>query len=307
VAVTNPTVTIGIPMYNAENTIKLCLKSIIESDYDLDKLEIIIVDNFSTDNSIKAAESLLSSSNVNYMILRYKGSLGLLRQIILDKARGKYIIWVDADAIISRSFIKKHLKFAENLKDVKLGAVLPIILPYNTESILARGVGYKWAIPTLRALLRSRTPFLGMLGALTPRETLKKIGGFNIRLMSGEDVDLFYRMKRFGYEIFINPEAKIYHTMPTRLRQIITRAYRLSYYYRFYFSWDFHHMITAPSTNIISATLHMLYCLKIVKDVSCFTLPFISFIEEMISIIATLSSLSKRCSSDLLWDIINDA
>ena len=295
---TNPIVTIGIPMYNAENTIELCLKSIIESDYDLDKLEIIIIDNFSTDNSIKVAESLLSSTNVNYAILQYKGSLGLLRQIILDKARGKYIIWIDADAIVSKNFIKKQLKFAENLKDVKLGAVLPIILSYNTESILARGIGYKWAISTVRALLRSRTPFLGMLGALTPRETMKKVGGFNIKLMSGEDTDLFYRMKRLGYKIFINPEARIYHIMPTKLRRIVTRTYRLSYYYRFYFPWDFHYM-TRSIINVISATLCMLHCLKIIKDVACFTLPFISVIEEMTSIIATLHSLYhlKRCSS----------
>jgi glycosyltransferase involved in cell wall biosynthesis len=275
--------TVGIPMYNAENTIGLCLKSILESNYDLNKLEIVIVDNFSKDNSIKVAGSLLSSSNIDYRILQCKGSIGLVRQIIVNEARGKYIIWVDADAVISRDFIGKQLKFINNLrnKGTRLGVVLPIILPYNTESLLARGFGYKWAIPTIRALLKSRTPFLGMLGALTPIEIIRKVGGFNIKLAAGEDVDLFYRMKKQGYEIFVNPEAKIYHVMPTKLRQVSSRAYKLSYYYHYHFPPNFHRLAMSSTISLITTTIHMLYCLRIFRDVSCLTLPLITYIEEV--------------------------
>jgi len=277
-----PVVTIGIPMYNAEKTIGLCLKSILNSDYDMSKVEIIIIDNFSKDNSIKVAKTILSLSNVNYIILSYKGSVGFLRQIIVNNANGKYIIWIDSDAIISKDFIRRQVEFAE--KDVKLGAVLPIILPYNVENPLARGIGYMWSLSTVRALLKKKTPFLGILGALTPVKTIREVGGFNIKLQSGEDIDLFYRMQKLRYKIYVNPYAEIYHIMPTKLSQIVTRAYRLSYYY--HQSKNFY-LIFQNTFDFIAAILRMFYCFKKFNDYACATLPLISVIEGIAKYLAT--------------------
>jgi glycosyltransferase involved in cell wall biosynthesis len=276
-----PVVTIGIPMYNAEKTIGLCLKSILNSDYDMNKIEIIIVDNFSKDNSVKVARNILSLSNVNYVILSYKGSVGFLRQIIVNNAKGKYIIWIDSDAVIRKDFIRRQVEFAEK-NDVKLGAVLPIILPYNADSSLARGIGYMWSLSTVRALLKKKTPFLGILGALTPVKTIKEIGGFNIKLQSGEDIDLFYRMQRLGYKIYVNPYAKIYHIMPTKLGQIVTRAYRLSYYY----SSKSSYLILQNTFDFIAAIFRMFYCFKKFNDYACATLPLISVIEGIAKYLA---------------------
>jgi len=85
-------VSIGVPFYNAEKTISLCLEYIIGSDYDLNRIEIILVDNFSHDKGAEVAKKTLSYHNIKYRILNHKGSLDFLRSIILNNARGKYII-----------------------------------------------------------------------------------------------------------------------------------------------------------------------------------------------------------------------
>ncbi|CAD0142205.1 glycosyltransferase family 2 protein [Streptococcus thermophilus] len=84
-----------IPVYNVEKYIDRCLKSIISQNYD--DLEIIVVDNGSTDSSGSICDTYANEhSNISVYHIENHG-VGSARNFGLSKARGEFIYFVDSD------------------------------------------------------------------------------------------------------------------------------------------------------------------------------------------------------------------
>lgn len=99
-------ISVIIPAYNVEKTIKRCLKSVFEQknvDY-----EVIVVDDGSTD---KTSEILKNTSMANCRVLRTKNNgAASARNVGIDNAKGNYICFVDADDIVSPHYLEQMLK-----------------------------------------------------------------------------------------------------------------------------------------------------------------------------------------------------
>lgn len=87
------TISIVIPAYNAEKTIKRCIDSILSQTYK--NLEIIIIDDGSTDNTLMECQSMNDCRIKVIHTLNY--GQGHARNIGIDAANGEYIAFVDAD------------------------------------------------------------------------------------------------------------------------------------------------------------------------------------------------------------------
>ncbi len=99
------TVSIVIPMYNVEPYIRPCLESVIEQTYD--DIEIVLVDDGATDNSHSIAADILSKSKIDHHIVQQKNmGVSAARNIGASIATGKWIVFLDADDVIHRNFIK---------------------------------------------------------------------------------------------------------------------------------------------------------------------------------------------------------
>ena len=105
-------VSIIIPAYNVEDYITLCLNSIVNQSYK--KLEIIVINDGSTDDTLKKIKSikdkrivLINEENSGQSVARNKG---------LEKAKGKHIMFVDADDFISNDLVEKMVKIAKKEK-----------------------------------------------------------------------------------------------------------------------------------------------------------------------------------------------
>lgn len=99
-----------IPIYNAEKTIKHCLDSICAQN--MEKIEVILINDGSIDESLSVCSNYLKYNNFIIINQKNKGP-SFARNIGLKKARGKYIIFVDADDYLSIDFfstIDKELK-----------------------------------------------------------------------------------------------------------------------------------------------------------------------------------------------------
>lgn len=205
-----PYVTVGICVKNSEGIIDGCLKSMINSNYDRSKLEIIVVDGNSVDNTVTVARGILEKSGIVFEILSDEGKgLGYARQMVVDNAKGEYICWIDADSIVLPDFIRNGVKSLKN--ETTLGVMIPLIL-FIGQNVIACLQGYAWLLPTLNAAVKGKTPNLAMNGTITPAKVLADVGGFNTSIKgAGEDIELFDRIKIKGYKIAINPEAQIYH------------------------------------------------------------------------------------------------
>ena len=107
----SPLVSVIVPIYNGESFIKNCIESILNQSYK--SIEIIIVDDGSTDNSLHICNQLAKEhGNIRLYSQENKG-VSAARNLGLEKANGKYIGFADCDDKIQPLFYQKLVETIE--------------------------------------------------------------------------------------------------------------------------------------------------------------------------------------------------
>ncbi|MGJ1248436.1 MULTISPECIES: glycosyltransferase family 2 protein [Sphingobacterium] len=115
-------ISVIIPFYNVERYIADTLNSLLQQS--IDNFEIILINDNSLDRSNEYAESLLSHQNkINFKIIDNPINMGISynRNTGISYANGKYIVFVDADDIVSSNFLEKlHVPFVDESVDISV-------------------------------------------------------------------------------------------------------------------------------------------------------------------------------------------
>ena len=107
---------IVIPTYNESRDIKECLESISKQTYDKKNFEVIIVDNYSTDDTVKIAKSYSKRIDIKVIFNKIKDA-EVSKMKGFREAKGEYFMYMDADMAFSdKQFIEKIHKNNPNLK-----------------------------------------------------------------------------------------------------------------------------------------------------------------------------------------------
>ena len=106
----NAKVTIIVPFYNVEKYLRKCLDSLINQTYK--NLEIIVVDDGSTDNSVKICDEFANRDNRITVIRQKNGGISIARNAGLDKMTGSYVTFVDSDDYLEINAVEKFLKIS---------------------------------------------------------------------------------------------------------------------------------------------------------------------------------------------------
>lgn len=106
-----------VPVYNVENYIRKCIKSIINQT--LKDIEIIVVNDGSTDSSIEKIVDLIEKNNNIKILNKKNGGLSSARNEGLKIAKGEYVAFVDSDDWIAKDMYEKLYNLAcENNADI---------------------------------------------------------------------------------------------------------------------------------------------------------------------------------------------
>lgn len=100
-----PLITVIIPVYNTESTIEKCILSVVEQTYS--QIEIIVVDDGSTDGSQQLIRKLTSQYNNILLLTKENGGQASARNLALDKFNGDYVCFLDSDDWLVRTTIEK--------------------------------------------------------------------------------------------------------------------------------------------------------------------------------------------------------
>ncbi len=113
----NIKISVIVPVYNAEKTIKRCVDSIIEQT--LENIEIILINDGSTDQSIKILKELQKKDNRVILINKKNEGVSATRNYGLKIARGEFIGFIDSDDIIEKNMFEElYNQINSNLIDI---------------------------------------------------------------------------------------------------------------------------------------------------------------------------------------------
>lgn len=107
-------VSIIIPVYNAEEYLGYCLNSVVSQTYR--QIEVILVNDGSTDNSLTICKNYAEIDNRVSVITIENGGVSNARNVGLDAARGEYVQFVDSDDIIRRDMVEDFVRFMEGYR-----------------------------------------------------------------------------------------------------------------------------------------------------------------------------------------------
>ena len=173
-------VTVGFCVKDMADTVSGALQSVIHQDFLHTSLELIIVEGFSADETYSIVKNHLAEADFDYEIYRDNRGLGAARQMVVDKARGKYIVWVDGDMVLPSNYIRNQVAFMENNPSVAVGggryglhvgygvAADLENLVYAVDSVYGRRTASKFGyLP-------------GTEGSIFRVEAIRKVGGFDV-------------------------------------------------------------------------------------------------------------------------------
>jgi len=212
-------VTIGLCVKNCEKTIGPTLNSLINQDYPRNLTEIIIVDDGCNDNTTSMAMKKLSKADMNFKILQTGGSgLGTARQIVVDHAKGKYIVWIDGDIIIPSDHISKQVEFMESHS--RVGRARANWGWFKTGNVAA-DLQFLAYVDEARRGIQSKMAGTG--GSICRVNAIKDAGGFDTCIKgAGEDVDLAIRMLARGWAFAVS-KTIFYHKPKTSWKDLWTQ------------------------------------------------------------------------------------
>jgi glycosyltransferase involved in cell wall biosynthesis len=183
-----PIVSIIVPTKNSTATLEHCLRSIKNQTYK--QLEIIVVDNFSTDNTVEIARQYADQfyqKGPERSTQRNSGAI---------KAKGIYLAIIDSDM-----YLEEHV-IEDCVAAIKPDGIEGLVIP--EESI---GEGF-WA--KCKALERSFYVGVDYMEAARffKRTTYLQLGGYDVAMVSGEDWDLSQRVQQLGELVTISHGIK---------------------------------------------------------------------------------------------------
>jgi glycosyltransferase involved in cell wall biosynthesis len=206
-----PIVTVGLCVKNCEETIASTLDSLITQDYSHGLIEIIVVDDGCRDNTISIIVKKLLKTDLDFKILKTGGKgLGLARQMVVNNARGKYIVWIDGDITIPTDFIRKQVAYMESHQNVGR-ARANWRFEKQPDNFM---MNYHLFAYAYQVKERAQPKISGIGGSICRVSAIKDAGGFDINIKgAGEDVDLALRMSMRGWKFavtdtYFNHKAK---------------------------------------------------------------------------------------------------
>jgi GT2 family glycosyltransferase len=194
-----PLVSFVIPVRNDAVRLRRCLASIVGNDYPRALIEIVVVDNDSTDGSAYAARDygavVLTGSGDSVAALRNRGARA---------AMGSILAFVDADHEIDPNWIATAVEVLSQPDVAATGSACLTQPQPNWVQQQYDGL-------RTRPLRREEVTWLGSGNLAVKRAAFEKVGGFDASLTACEDVDFCNRLRLAGYRIVADPALRSIH------------------------------------------------------------------------------------------------
>lgn len=212
-----PTVTVIVPVYNAEHTIEECIGSILNLDYPKEKLELIFVNNASTDRSGKILKQYEKEIKILY---ESKRGPATARNKGLLNASGEVIAFTDSDCVVDKGWLKNIVKPLENEEVGIVGGKILAKRPCNKIEKYGEFIHNH-----LDSINSYQPPYVITMNWASRLSVLKEMNFFNEDFIRGEDVDLSYRIYMAGYKLVYSEDAIVYHKNEDSLTGLISEGY----------------------------------------------------------------------------------
>ncbi len=218
-----PEVSVLIPAFNESEYIAKCIESALALDYPRKKLEIIVLDDGSTDNTGEIAERY-AKENVKVIRKKNSGKADSLNQGIRI-AKGELIATLDADSYVQQYSLRKMLAYFDSKRVAAVASAVKIREARNIIEEVQR-IEYLYAlfsrkiINFINSVQVTPGPF-----SIFRKEALVLVGGFDTKSLV-EDQEIALRLQKSGYVINSSTDSDVYTEIPHNFFELMKQRTR---------------------------------------------------------------------------------
>ena len=205
-------ISIIIPCLNEEKYIAICLDSLLESDYDKSKMEVLVVDGMSSDKTREIVRDYAEKYSYIQLLDNPDKIVPKAMNLAIAEASGEYIVRLDAHSKFPKDYFSKLIYYSQKLNADNVGAtVLTDVKNKNKKSnsiksVLSHrfGVGnsdFRTGIDKIKEV--DTVPF-----GCYPTNVFEKYGHYNERLIRNQDIELNKRIIKGGGRIYLIPDIQ---------------------------------------------------------------------------------------------------
>lgn len=211
---TSPLVSVVILNFNGRAWLPRCIESLGNQTI-LDKVQVIVADNASTDGSDQVACQLLNQLRSDGKVVQNGGNLGYCEgnNRGAAEAQAKYLLFLNTDTWLEKDCIEK---LVEGVEKLKADSASPMVLDYDDNSFQGNGA---FGFDVFGYLTNKKKPLPdGIIFAapgcalLVKKDVFERLGGFDKEFfMYADEADLAWRLTLSGARTITVPEARVHH------------------------------------------------------------------------------------------------
>ncbi len=266
-AIETPKVAIIVPCWNEESTIDGTVRSLLAMDYPKDRLQIILVNDGSTDNTKVVMDSYVGNPQI----------------VVLHKENGGKHTAINAGIKIAQD-----AEFVPCFDKPEVAAATPAMSVFQPKNLLEQmqnaeyiiGIAARHALSAVNGIYVTPGPF-----SFYRRSVIEELGGFR-HAHQAEDMEMALRIQRAGYEIENAPRSRVYTKVPRSVPKLIKQRTRWTTGFLRNVMTDYRDLVGNPKYGILGLMVLPLGFVAIVGGAFLF---FVAIISLVVNLVKTYS------------------
>lgn len=220
-----PHVAMIVPCYNEGSTVRATALSLLALEYPKDKLDIVLVNDGSTDNTAEIMEEFSGNPQIHIIHQSNGGKHTALNAGIAASTNAEIIGCLDADSFVEASALREMVACFDNERVGAATAAMSVHRPKNSiehmqnaEYIL--GIALRHILASVNGLHVTPGPF-----SLYRKSVVASLGGFR-NGHNTEDMEMALRIQRAGYRIESAHTARVFTTVPRSVPALVKQRVR---------------------------------------------------------------------------------
>jgi len=220
----HPNVCIIVPCFNEEKTIVKTVHSLLRLDYPRDKLEILVIDDGSTDKTFQKAKLLEKYKQVKVFHKKNGGKYTALNYG-LSKTKAEFVGCLDADSFVDSHALKLMIPHFINPKIMAVTSSVKIHQPKGALQRIQKiefifGIFLRKVFASLNSITVAPGPF-----TIFRKKAFDKLGPFR-HGHNTEDLEIAFRIQSKNYQIANTPNACVYTVGPSSFKKLYQQRKR---------------------------------------------------------------------------------
>jgi len=221
----HPHVSIIMPIRNEAAYIVGCLNSVLSQDYPVDRMEILIADGMSNDNTRLIIRKISEGIQVPVIIIDNPSRIVATgMNLAIRRAKGDIIVRVDGHTSIEPDYVRRCVETIKRTQADNAGGLMNAVGSNLFGRAVALGTSTPFGIGGARFHYSDKEEWVDTvyMGAW-PRDVFQRVGMFDEEMIRNQDDEFNYRLRKAGGRIFLSPKIKstynVRSTLPALWRQ----------------------------------------------------------------------------------------